>query len=116
MKILAVEDDVVILMDIVYMLAELGHECQQATSAEHALEIFEAGHGIDLVMTDLTMPGMSGLHLVRAIRQRAPQTRIIVCSGSDEIDHADLAGYEHLEKPFSAEQLAQALMRAMTPK
>ena len=114
MKILAVEDDVVVLMDIADMLAELGHECQQATSAEQALEIFGDGHGIDLVMTDLTMPGMSGLDLVRAIRQRAPQTRIIVCSGSDEIDGADLAGYEHLEKPFAAGQLAKVLEQATT--
>lgn len=113
MKILAVEDDVIVLMDIADMLAELGHECQQATSAEQALEIFGDGRGIDLVMTDLTMPGMSGLDLVRAM-QRAPQTRIIVCSGSDEIDGAELAGYEHLEKPFAAGQLAKVLEHVTT--
>ncbi len=114
MRILAVEDDVVVLMDIADMLAELGHECQQAASAEQALEIFGDGSEIDLVMTDLTMPGMSGLDLVRAITQRATQTRIIVCSGSNEINGADLAGYEHLEKPFAAGQLAKVLEHVTT--
>lgn len=56
MRILTVEDDFVVLMDIGDMLEELGHECIAATSAEAVLESFGNDDGIDLAMTDVTLP------------------------------------------------------------
>ena len=113
MRVLAVEDDIVVLMDIEDMLDALDLECLKAPSAEQALEIFGDGAKIDLVLVDLGLPGMSGADFVREIARRSPRTPIILCTGSDTSEHADLSDYDRLEKPFAAGQLAQALKRAV---
>jgi CheY-like chemotaxis protein len=109
MKILTVEDDRVVLMDIADMLEELGHEAEEATSGEEALRAFGDGTGIDLVMTDLSMPGMSGAELTAEISRRAPGTPIIICSGSDDIAGPEIGAHGRLEKPFAKDGLAAAI-------
>ena len=113
MRVLAVEDDTVVLMDIADMLEALGMECLEASSAEQALKIFGDGAQIDLVLADLGLPGMSGADFVREIARRSPRTPIILCTGSDTSEHADLSGYSRLEKPFAASQLKRALKEAL---
>ena len=109
MKILVAEDDRVILMDIADMLEELGHETLKAVSGEDALLAFGDGTGIDLMMIDLTLPGMSGAELAAEISRRAPRMPIIICSGSDDIAGSELGKYGRLEKPFAGRGLAAAI-------
>src|SRR5436190_23140722 len=71
-------DDEPSALDILARAARSFHfDCQTATSAETALELLEK-HPTPVVVTDLRMPGMGGVWLVQEIRQRWPQTAIIV--------------------------------------
>ncbi|WP_341212211.1 PAS domain S-box protein [uncultured Limimaricola sp.] len=110
LKILAVDDDFLVMMGTVGMLEDLGHEVLEAGRGEEALAIFEAHPDIDLVLTDQAMPGMTGAQLAEILRHRRPDLPILLCTGYGELP----AGSEHfmtgrLGKPFSERQLAEAI-------
>jgi CheY-like chemotaxis protein len=62
------------------VLTELGYEITTATNAERAIELFQQSP-FPLVVTDYKMPGRNGVELIQAIREIAPQTRIVLISG-----------------------------------
>ena len=68
--ILVVDDEPDIISEIVELLSGEGHECVAASSVDEALTIFDGNPGIALVITDLRMPGRSGLNLIQDIRAR----------------------------------------------
>jgi len=116
MKILAVDDDFLVLMGTVGMLEELGHEVLQASRGDEALAIFEAERDIDLVLTDQAMPGMTGARLAEAIRAKRPDMPIILCTGYGELpEGSEPFVTSRLGKPFSDRQLADAITRAAHP-
>jgi PAS domain S-box-containing protein len=97
-----------------------GFRVLTATDGQHALDVIEQSPGpIGLVITDLVMPRMDGLAFVKAIRERAYPTRIIVASGTVDEKHAaalrSLAVDQILEKPFSSDALARAVLAAGAP-
>ncbi len=113
LKILAVDDDFLVMMGTVGMLEDLGHTVLEAGRGEEALEIFDAHPDIDLVLTDQAMPGMTGAQLAEALRGRRPDLPIILCTGYGELP----TGSEHfitgrLGKPFSEHQLVDAITKA----
>ncbi|MFT6532110.1 MAG: PAS domain S-box-containing protein [Limimaricola cinnabarinus] len=117
LKILAVDDDFLVLMGTVGMLEELGHEVLQAARGDEALDIFEAQGDIDLVLTDQAMPGMTGARLAEAMRARRPDLPIILCTGYGELPERSEAFVSgRLGKPFSERQLSEAIDRARPPK
>ncbi len=92
-SILLVDDEPAILAVGKQMLTELGYRVQAAGNATEALELF-AGHArqFDLVITDMTMPGMTGDRLVIELRRIRPAIPIILCTG-----FSDLVSKEKLE-------------------
>jgi DNA-binding response OmpR family regulator len=83
----------------------------EATSAEQAEELFGEHNGkIDLLLTDVVMPGMSGRELARRLSLRAPQMRVLFMSGYTDnlIAQGGVleAGVSFLQKPFSPRRLA----------
>jgi two-component system cell cycle sensor histidine kinase/response regulator CckA len=79
--------------------------------AERLLE--EAGH-IDLLLTDVVMPEMSGYELVGRVRERRPEIRALFMSGyAHRVSGEAIAEGELLKKPFSPEQLARAVRAAL---
>ncbi len=83
------------------LLADLGCEVVSAESAEQALERL-ASNGIDLVVTDVVMPGMSGVELARRIRETHPDVPVLLATGySDEIVKRG-SEFSVLAKPFGA--------------
>jgi CheY-like chemotaxis protein len=78
-RILVVDDNEVLCRLVCDILRTEGYRAVPATSASQALEAFER-EGFDLLVTDFRMPGMNGLELARAIRDRNPQFPIIVIS------------------------------------
>lgn len=80
-------DDEPATLDVLIRAAQMWqYECQAATSAEEALELLER-HATPIVVTDLRMPGQGGIWLVKQIRQRWPNTAIIVLTGSHDPDY-----------------------------
>jgi CheY-like chemotaxis protein len=111
--ILAVDDDVLVLMNTAALLEDLGHEVIEASCAAEALALFEARPDIDLLVTDQAMPGMTGSQLIEAIRQRRPDLPIILASGYGETPSDGLDSVVRLGKPFNQRDLQRALATAI---
>ena len=97
-------------------LAEQGYEVLSAPDVAQALGVLGI-EPVDLVITDLKMPGASGLELVRHVRECLRQTQVIVVTGYPSIEGAVEAvkrgAEEYLSKPFTREELFAAVGRAM---
>lgn len=96
------------------LLSRLGYTATLASSGPAALELLgQHEHGFDLLLTDVSMPGMSGLELARRVRAIRPSLPIVVASGytDDELRSAFAAvGVSAiLPKPFGRQELASAL-------
>jgi CheY-like chemotaxis protein len=114
LTVLAVDDDVLVRMGTVAMLEDLGHAVREANSAEEALKILAQDTEIDVVVTDQAMPHMTGVQLAEAILADQPDFPIILATGYAELPTGLGAALPRLSKPFSQEQLAQALNSAIT--
>ncbi len=114
LRILLVEDDELILMATSEMLASFGHAVFEASSAETATTIL-AEQPIDILLTDLGLPGKSGAVLVREARERLPDLRIVIASGRASAPDLDASGPRSilLRKPYNRTDLAQALQDAL---
>jgi CheY-like chemotaxis protein len=83
--VLVVEDDPAIRLMAVDILSDAGFETLEAGDAAQALEALNnSEHKIDVLFTDLRMPGMNGLELARIAKRQHPQLRVIVTSGTYE--------------------------------
>lgn len=97
MKILLTDDDAFLRDMYATKFSESGHEVQSAESPLVALQKIEADQGFDVVLLDMIMPGMNGVELVKAIKERYPdfQAKCIVLSNQgqqEDIDSAMQAG------------------------
>ncbi|MUO79741.1 PAS domain S-box protein [Agrobacterium vitis] len=110
-KVLVVEDDVLIRMDICDMIADDGHQVAEAGSGEQAIEMLQEGH-FDFLVTDLGLPGMSGETLVVKAREMHSRLGIIIASGRHELPEGLPAGVTLVSKPFSSEDLRAAFKPA----
>lgn len=106
--VLLVEDDALIRLVAVEMLASLGHAVVEAGNAEEAMSIVER-QPVDVLLTDISLPGMSGEQLAGALRQLDPALPVVFASGADRAPD----GGVHLPKPYDTAALAEALERAV---
>ncbi|QCL77217.1 MULTISPECIES: response regulator [Agrobacterium] len=108
-RVLIVEDEPLILMSTVDMVEELGHSVFEASSAEDALGVLET-RGVDVLLTDVGLPGISGIDLARRVRERWPNVRIVFASGDDSARAASgISDARQLSKPFAIEGLREVL-------
>jgi CheY-like chemotaxis protein len=109
--VLVVEDEFLLRIDAVDMVAAAGFEVIEAGNADEAIEILEARPDVTVVFTDIQMPGsMDGLKLARAIRGRWPPIKIIATSGRPNVGEPDLPeGGRFLPKPYSPHQVTGVL-------
>jgi DNA-binding NtrC family response regulator len=114
-RVLVVDDDETI-RDTLYELLSEEYVCQTAETAEKAFARLEAD-SYDVVLTDISMPGLSGLELLGHIRQKFSDTPVIIISGIGDQEHAQglirLGAFEFLLKPFSLEVVEKSVQRAV---
>ena len=113
-KILLVEDDDEFRGLITEVLTMFEHEVSHADSAEAGLKILEK-ESFDMIISDITMPGLSGLEMTKIIRQRKIKTPIIIISGhsdSQTISESLKSGVnDYIQKPMSVKDLPVILER-----
>ncbi|OCI93960.1 hybrid sensor histidine kinase/response regulator [Rhizobium sp. AC27/96] len=114
-KILLVDDDVLIAMSSADMLSDLGHEVTEAHSGKEALEYLNSGGGFDLMITDYSMPGMTGAELAKAARNIAPDLPILIASGYAELPAGADLDVARLGKPYTQTQLAAEIGKLISP-
>ncbi|TMA99626.1 MAG: sigma-54-dependent Fis family transcriptional regulator, partial [Deltaproteobacteria bacterium] len=115
-RILIVDDERAICLAIQRLLAGRGHEVETALSAEEALEKLGRA-AYHLVITDLTLPRLSGMDLLRSIRERTPETAVIMITahGSERaaVEAMKLGAADYLPKPFDNDELELIVDRAL---
>jgi PAS domain S-box-containing protein len=109
--ILLVEDNPDVAVASTGLLEQLGYAVRWVSNAEEALAEID-GDGIDLVFSDIVMPGrMDGLALAQAIREKYPRLPILLATGySDALRKVSL-GFQVLRKPYEIHELSQALAK-----
>ncbi|WP_244610559.1 PAS domain S-box protein [Microvirga pakistanensis] len=112
--ILLVEDDELIRSSTSEMLAELGHTVVQAADAKSALKALE-GDPVDILVTDVGLPDLSGVELARRASEYRPGMGIVFATGDDAVTaEQDLEKAVLLVKPYAIKDLAHALASAVS--
>ncbi|MCE7798158.1 PAS domain-containing protein [Sphingobium sufflavum] len=113
LKILAVDDDSLILMNTAALLEDLGHEVLEGNSGEEALDLLRDNPDIDILITDLAMPNMTGIELADHATDIRADLPIILASGYGDVPTGAQQRIIRLGKPFGQAILAQAIREAM---
>ena len=94
----------------------LEHDCESVGSAEEALRLLNSGH-FQLVLSDISMEGMSGLELIPRVAAVSPDTLVILVSGSQDVESAIGAmragAFDYVMKPFDLHHVEAAVSRAL---
>jgi PAS domain S-box-containing protein len=117
-RVLVVEDNDDVGQFSTELLEDLGYIVRRVANANAALAILaEDEFAVDLVFSDVIMPGMNGVELGGVIRQRFPGLPVVLTSGYSNVlaENAD-RGFELIQKPYSVEALSRILRKAMSEK
>ncbi|MDI6029503.1 response regulator [Corticibacterium sp. UT-5YL-CI-8] len=114
--VLVVEDSKIIRMGAVDLVVAASFEAVEALDADEAIRILETRSDIDLVFTDVQMPGtMDGIKLSHYIRDRWPPVKLIVASGTAILEESSLPeGSRFFAKPYSDHAIADAMARMLS--
>jgi putative nucleotidyltransferase with HDIG domain len=114
-RILIVDDEIEITEILADLLSQ-NYECIKAGSAEDALALLREGE-LQLVISDITMPGMSGLDMIPHVKDFSPQTVVVMISGMQTVESAigalRLGAFDYLMKPFDLRQVEAVVKRAL---
>jgi PAS domain S-box-containing protein len=113
LSVLVVDDDALVLTSTGLLLEALGHRVISATSGARAMEIFDQGEIVDLMITDMAMPLMNGAQLAHAVRLLKPDLPIILATGYAERIEGFAAELPRLSKPFNQQGLVEIIASAM---
>jgi len=115
-KILVIDDDISFRRVLEYNLQEEGHEVFTAASGAEGLAIFDTQQP-SLVITDMKMPGMDGLQVLKAVKERSPATLVIIITAFGAVDAAveamKLGAYDYITKPFNRDELKLVVNKAL---
>ncbi len=118
-RILIIDDEPLKRITLQIELSEQGYEVYEAADAMAARRIFES-RPVDVVVTDIRMPGMNGLDLLTELKQNRPEVEVILMTAYATVDTAVLAikrgAYDYITKPFTTPELAAKLDRLLAAK
>ncbi|QPF95197.1 hybrid sensor histidine kinase/response regulator [Bradyrhizobium commune] len=117
-RVLVVEDNDDVGQFSTELLEDLGYVVRRVANANAALAILgENEFAVDLVFSDVIMPGMNGVELAGIIRERYPGLPVVLTSGySNVLAENAHRGFELIQKPYSVESLSRILRKAITEK
>ncbi|MFJ4197991.1 response regulator, partial [Pseudomonas sp. NPDC089534] len=120
-SVMVVEDDPAVRMLVLDLLRELGYRTFEAEDAKSALPLLESGQRVDLLVTDVGLPGMNGRQLAEIARQHRPGLKVLFMTGYAQ-NAAERQGFledgmDMVAKPFSIEAMAAKIrtMLSQTP-
>jgi len=116
MASLLIVDDDQTLLEVLSELFSAEHLCHTAATAEEAVKHLDS-HDYDLIVTDISMPGMSGEDLLGFVKTHRPGTPVLFISGSTDEERAERlrrkGGFDFLQKPFQLEEICQRVTWAL---
>ncbi len=118
-RILIVDDEETLTFSLYqsFIISKENYEVVTASSGNEAWEKFSE-NPFDVVVTDITMPGISGIELLKRIKESRPQTHVIIMTayGSDEKkEEAVLSGaFRYVEKPFEIRRMKELIASALS--
>ena len=118
-RVLIVDDDLALRTILSVMLTQSAFVCRTAASGEEALRLLE-NQPTDVVISDLRMPGISGMDLLVEVRERYPHLAFLMVTGEDEtrvgVRAMQLGADDYLLKPFDGDVVLGSLYRALQKK
>ena len=113
--VLVVEDSTIIRLGALDLVRAAGYEALEACDADEAIHILASRSDIDLVFTDVQMPGtMDGIRLSHYIRKRWPPVKLILASGNAILEESGLpAGCGFFAKPYADTAITEAMARLL---
>ena len=116
-KVLLIDDEKTILDNLKFILELEGYEIIAASDGNKGISLFKENPGIDVVVTDMKMPKLSGLDVMKAIHEIDPDIGIIILTGNGNMENAVQAmregAYDYLNKPFHADKLILCIENAV---
>ena len=116
MEALLIVDDDDNIRDTLYDLLSDDYLCHAARTAEEALD-FLRQRSYDVVLTDISMPGLSGVELLSLVMQENPHTPVIIISGISDSEYAEgllrMGAFDYILKPFSLEAVESSVGLAL---
>ncbi|MFO0751314.1 MAG: response regulator [Myxococcota bacterium] len=116
-RVLIVDDELPVRKLLGRIVSQLGHQCTTAAHAEEGVTRLREAPDIELVLTDVRMPGTSGLDLATQIRVEFPDTAVVMVSGVDDPETAskaiDQGVYGYVLKPFRGSEIQITVMNAL---
>ncbi len=115
-KILVVDDEDIVRTSCNRALTPEGYEVKMARNGLDGLKMASEEH-FDLVLTDLKMPDMDGIEVLRKIKEQWPGVEVIIITGYQTVDTAvkaiKLGAFDYIEKPFTPDALVAAVTKAL---
>jgi PAS domain S-box-containing protein len=111
--ILVVDDDSLVLHSAAAMLEDRGHRVLQASSGQHALNLLAQHPDIEVLITDHSMPNMTGAELAARVQTSAPSLPIVLATGFAELPGDTTSTLTRLAKPFTQRELDHAISQAI---
>jgi two-component system response regulator PilR (NtrC family) len=115
-KVLVVDDELSMREFLSILLEREGYDVAVAASAEEALRLMESAF-FDLVMSDVNMPGLSGIELLARIKEKSPESAVLILTAFSAAEQAveamKLGAYDYIGKPFKNEEIKQLVKNAL---
>jgi len=116
-SVLIVEDEPSVREILSWRLSEEGYQCEVVSNAHDALQKLESGMRFEIMMSDIRMPGLSGVELLTKVREIEPDMAVVmVTAGSDvntAINTLRLGAFDYITKPFGTEAILNVIERAI---
>jgi DNA-binding NtrC family response regulator len=115
-RVLIVDDELSLARMAAGLLRQAGYECETCPTVEAAMYALEA-HGADVILTDLTMPGVDGMDLLRKVQAKRPDVAVVVSASTPSTDSTAEAlragAFDSVTKPFNGDELNSVIARAV---